>query len=116
VAQTTNSPAQLTVAESPLNHTLNLYVRTTNGRADVRLHPAFEGHFGAETSSADEVIFVKGDVDDPSGQGRERKFEDFQWNRSGRRGLRGRVGWGTTEGKLGVVDVRTSGAPVMLVV
>jgi hypothetical protein len=91
-------------------------VRTTNGRADVRLHPAFEGNFGAQTSSADEVILVKADVDDPSGQGRERKFEDIRWDRSGLQGLRGRVGWGTQEGKSGMVDVRTSGAPVVLVV
>lgn len=64
----------LSFLNQPLSSLLYLESRTSNGRSDVKLHPAFEGKYALRTSNAQAQVLFE-DVDDPSGEGRRRHTE-----------------------------------------
>ena len=51
-ANTHNAPLNLDFISAPLDAALELEAHTSNGGADVRLHPSYEGRFDASTMNS----------------------------------------------------------------
>ncbi|KAI0786223.1 hypothetical protein C8Q75DRAFT_772828 [Abortiporus biennis] len=90
--RTSNSPLDVFIPEAPLNHTLKLNAVSSNGQIRAGIHKAFEGNFGARSSTwfTPNVFFSSTQEEDPSGQNRERKTSLTK----GRGYVRGWVSWG----------------------
>ncbi|KAL4259465.1 hypothetical protein AB1N83_008607 [Pleurotus pulmonarius] len=106
---TSNAPLSVDFPVAPVNSTLSLDGKTSNAPATVSLHPTYEGRFKLITSLFTPVL-EKSSVDDPSGRGRERSIE----SRSSRGVLSGRVQWRGSDKSEGMVQVKSSIAPVVL--
>lgn len=74
-AHTSNNHLNLNFRSSPVDSQLDVKGRTSNGPASVTLHSAFEGKYHADTSNA-RAELVKADMEDPSGEGRTRVFDE----------------------------------------
>ncbi|KDR84319.1 hypothetical protein GALMADRAFT_237095 [Galerina marginata CBS 339.88] len=110
---TSNSPLRVTFSDSPVDSRLSLKASTSNSPATVSLHPAYEGTFTVQTSLFGPTLRRKSDVEDPSGEGRERNVK-FGSIGKGPRVLTGEVYWDEKRKDEGAVSVRTSNSPVVL--
>lgn len=108
-ASTTNNALRLAFPKSPVDSTLKLSARTTNGPATVSLHPSYEGSFQLSSTQFLPKV-VKHDVSDPSGRERQRRVE---YGSSSRTALSGKVSWSAKEGP-GSVLVGTTNAYLTL--
>lgn len=102
---------QLAVVAAPINSTVRVDATTSIGAVGVKLPNTFEGSFIAATSLSSLSVKFDDSVEDPMGAGRERRHEYRQeagWWADGRV-------WWSDEGKgRGIVNLRTSMAPIML--
>jgi len=71
-AHTTNSPIDVVYDHSPVDSFLKFNALSTNSPVRAVLHRAYEGTFALSTTNARAVLDRLPDVEDPSGQGRER--------------------------------------------
>ncbi|KAG6834212.1 hypothetical protein H0H93_011148 [Arthromyces matolae] len=116
-SHTSNAPIDIIFTHAPSESTLILNSITSLGPNTVSLHPTYEGYFTAATSLGRTKVEVDEDVEDPEGKGRKRVW---RWSYRGNVAS-GSVQWvGSKDEKFkkgdlkGVVDVRTSLAPVTL--
>lgn len=110
--QSINSNGRLDLAfpTQPLNSFFSLDAKTSNARADVGLHPAYEGSFQLRTSNARPALEDE-NPRDPSGQGRRRRTS-YQTLKNGV--LNGLVQWDDEVGKRSWIHLQSSNAPVTL--
>ncbi|KAF9471939.1 hypothetical protein BDN70DRAFT_887570 [Pholiota conissans] len=73
-ATTTNSPVDISFLTAPLDSSLQVKAVTTNSPAIVNAHPTYQGGFFLDNEGP-ELHENRGAVVDPSGEGRERRFE-----------------------------------------
>jgi hypothetical protein len=109
--ETTNAPITAMYEVSPGIVTLSSHFKTSDGRIDVRLPPAFEGTLAGKTTGYKALIEYKEDLDDPSGQGRHRSFESIE---SSKEAFRSKISWDGDMHEQGVSDTITSNAPVFV--
>jgi len=107
--QTVNSPLALTYVDSPLNSKLTSKASTRNSPATVYLHSAFEGSFSVKSSIIGPSL-EKRLVEDPAGEGRERRVTSYK--RGGT--IQGSVRWVGGSGT-GSVEVSTELSPAKLI-
>jgi len=88
-AHTTNSPIEVVYDDSPVDSFLEFKAVSTNSPVRAVLHRAYEGKFALSTTNAGAVLNHLRDVEDPSGQGRERSVT----KRSVRSYISGSVEW-----------------------
>ncbi|KJA27953.1 hypothetical protein HYPSUDRAFT_790490 [Hypholoma sublateritium FD-334 SS-4] len=122
-ATTSNSDLHLRFAAQPVDSRLDLSASTTNGPADVSVHPAYEGHFVLQSSTG-ALIHEEKDVRDPSGYRRERHVHFRELQSGGMSVVEGRVQWwrhkgprrhhdaGGTRRTDGIVSVSNTNAPL----
>ena len=120
---TFNSRIGFYIPTAPISSSVIVQGATTNGLAEVVLHPTFEGDFALDTSSVfDAKVIIGKDRDnkkDPEGRGRERQVAI---DLAGEGTARGRVWWekpGEKKGGRnlkGRVQLVTSNANALLVV
>lgn len=81
------------------------------------LPAAYEGDYSLSTTNLGPNVERRGDVEDPKGLGRRR---DVQIRRVDRGSIQGTIAWvgGRSSGESGkgTVDVKTSNAPIRLIV
>jgi hypothetical protein len=112
-ATTSNAKLNLEYDDAPVNARLTSKAKTSNGRASVKMHPAFEGTFELKTSNASPVLR---DVrpSDPSGRGRRRTLNQYQNKKT----ISGSVYWVDWNGRGGELKssstVATSNAQVVV--
>ncbi|KAL1665752.1 hypothetical protein GGF50DRAFT_52006 [Schizophyllum commune] len=92
--RTHNTGLTLEFLSSPLDAALTLDAHTTLGKADVRLHPTYEGAFDASTSLA-RVQVRKGEEDEGTGRG----ARGLELRQNVGTHVEGAVGW-SEEGKV----------------
>lgn len=105
-----NGRLDLAFPTQPLNSYLSLDAKTSNARADVGLHPAYEGSFQLRTSNRSPALEDE-KPRDPSGQGRRRRI-NYQVLNGGV--LNGQVQWGDEGAKRSWIHLQSSNAPVTL--
>lgn len=110
VASTTIGRLNLAFPEAPIGSSLFLDASTSLASADVQLHKTYEGAFSLETTLQRPTIQVDGTVEDPAGQGRERKVEVHQFSSH----TEGSISWGEGGNDLGDIRIATTLAAVIL--
>lgn len=121
-ATTSNSDLHLRFAAQPVDSRLDLNAATTNGPAEVSVHPAYEGRFVLQSSTGAHIREEK-DAQDPSGYKRERHVHYREMQSGGMNVVEGRVQWWGNKGPrrrhdaggrtYGLVSVRNTNAPLM---
>ncbi|KAF7428848.1 hypothetical protein PC9H_008080 [Pleurotus ostreatus] len=109
-AFTSNAPLDIDFPTAPIDSTLSLDSKTSNGAASVSLHPTFEGRFELVSSLFPPTV-EKSTISDPSGRGRERTIQYTSLNRGV---LSGKVQWAGSDKSDGRVLVKSSNAKVTL--
>ncbi|KAF4598791.1 hypothetical protein EYR38_007199 [Pleurotus pulmonarius] len=109
-AFTSNAPLDINFPTAPVDSTLSLDAKTSNGGAEVSLHPTYEGRFEL-VSSLFAPSVEKSAVSDPSGRGRERTIQYTSLNKGI---LSGNVQWTGSDESDGRVLVKSSNAKVTL--
>jgi DUF4097 and DUF4098 domain-containing protein YvlB len=104
VASTKNSPVNVSFPIAPVNSTLKCTVSTSNGDANVYMHPTYEGSVMLSTSNGMTKLLQSDDVEDPAGLDRPRTIK---WDVISRWAWMGWVGWGEKK-KVGELTVSTS--------
>lgn len=69
---TTNGPIEVVYDDSPVDSVLKFNALSTNSPVRAFLHRAYQGKFALSTTNARAVLDFLRDVEDPSGQGRQR--------------------------------------------
>ncbi|KAJ6559745.1 hypothetical protein B0H19DRAFT_944537, partial [Mycena capillaripes] len=106
---TSNGPLGITFPSSPVGSALRLAARTSNTRAEVALHGAYEGSFSVATSNNSPLVKRRDETDD----GRRVEYDSV--GSHGRR-LHGHIYSKEGNKEHGEVRVTTSNAPVVLLV
>ena len=97
-ARGTNASVMLDVSHAPVESRLVLNARAMGARADVVLHPTFEGLYLIESAHAGSAkLHERKGVEDPSGRGRKRSVDMFNWRN---KRLVGYVGWSSSSDEL----------------
>lgn len=90
-ARSINGPVMLDVSAAPVESRLVLNAKAIGARADVILHPTFEGLYLIESAHAGSTkLHERKEVEDPSGRGRTRRVEKFNWRNQR---MAGYIGW-----------------------
>lgn len=106
VASTKNALVDLQFTTAPVDSILACSVSTSNGPADVHLHPTYEGSVTLVNSHGITGIHQNDALEDPSGRGRSRVVG---WDHKWKLWWLGWVGWGEKK-KAGQLVVKTSNA------
>lgn len=73
-----NASVVLDVSAAPVDSRLETNARAVGARADVVLHPTFEGTFLVESARVGGAkLHVRKGIEDPAGRGRKRRVETF---------------------------------------
>ncbi|KAJ6454153.1 hypothetical protein C8R45DRAFT_846739, partial [Mycena sanguinolenta] len=110
-ARTAHGRVGVDVLSAPLNSNITLQATTAIGPAEISLPPSYEGAFSGSTSLGSVDIAADGEIEDPAGEGRERRIEFAE---VGRNRKAGHVGWSEEGMARGKVSVVTSMAPVRI--
>ncbi|KAK7052813.1 hypothetical protein VNI00_004132 [Paramarasmius palmivorus] len=108
-AVTSNGPLNLDIKEMPLDSTLSLEGKTSNGYGDVWLPAPYEGSYTLKTSNSP-LILDQRKKDDPWWRGRNRHVE---MNRS-KLVMEGMIYWDEANKEKSSVSVKSSNAPLTL--
>jgi len=113
LATTANGPIDVSFPTAPVSSVLNLKAVTANAHTDVSLHPTYEGVFHLNSVLLSPKLVVDADIEDPSGNGKERTV-NAEGSKKGE--LSGEVFWGEKgdDTPAGSVEVRTTLAPNVL--
>jgi hypothetical protein len=107
---TSNSPLVVKFPYAAIDSVLHLSAKTSNSPAFVELNPAYEGTFSLTTSIFRPRVDVNENVEDPTGEGRQREVD---FNTVGKE-LKGSVHWGDDTENQGHVELVTSILPAHL--
>ncbi|KAJ7167980.1 hypothetical protein C8R46DRAFT_951099 [Mycena filopes] len=118
LARTSNGPLNLSVPGSPVQSKLTLNAITSNARAEVRLHRAYQGAFAVSTSSHFPVEVRRLDGSEEDSRRIEYRDHDGGHGHGHRKGedVRGVIYEKEAHKGLGKVRVRTSNAGATLLV
>lgn len=108
-SRSSNGAVKLRYEDTPARVRLDSEVRTSNGPAEVVMHPMFEGAYEVETSNGRPIVRDTQPVD-PTGAGRRRVVEQT----TSRNTIFGRMYWVGGRGGEGSCTVRSSNARVSL--
>ncbi|KAM5544973.1 hypothetical protein V8D89_001084 [Ganoderma adspersum] len=124
-AFTFRAPLDMHFVDAPPGHALVAAASTTNARAAIALHEAFEGAFDlrSENAGTPPAVHARVGVHDPAGRGRFRDYDyDYDYAVDGkaegrdRDRVQGNVWWDWERRARGRVRVSTSDAPLELTV
>ena len=105
------SGVQIKFDEAPVESTLVLTSKTSTGSINTDLHPTYEGTFSLSSSLRFPAVNVKDDVEDPTGEGRERTVNVI---RTRGHTVVGDVRWGDTRVDGSRVDLKSDiGTPCL---
>jgi hypothetical protein len=109
-AHTSNAPLEVRFSDAPVDSVLQLSAKSSNAPVSVGLHPTYEGTFSLKSSIFRPRVDVDEGVEDPKGEGRDRKID---FNAVGK-DVKGSVRWVEEDGdddgfeKRGCVELVTS--------
>ncbi|KDQ56481.1 hypothetical protein JAAARDRAFT_36637 [Jaapia argillacea MUCL 33604] len=112
IGSTSNAHLDVQFPVSPVSSRLNVDLKTSNAPATVAMHPAYEGTFNLRTSNLRPSIESPDTVEDPSGKGRKRSVYQSSYTRGN---IEGMVYWDKLNRDAGDVHVKSSNAPIRLV-
>ncbi|PVF97004.1 hypothetical protein CPB86DRAFT_707903 [Serendipita vermifera] len=110
IASTKNSPVEVKFPVAPVNSTLKCTVSTSNGDANVYMHPTYEGSVVLTTSNGMTKLHQEEGIKDPAGLDRPRIIK---WNVVSRWAWMGWIGWGEQK-KVGELTVSSSNGAIVL--
>jgi hypothetical protein len=110
---TTNGPIEVVYDDSPVDSVLKFNALSSNFPVGAFLHRAYEGTFALSSNAHSSVDFLR-DVEDPSGQGRQRRLTRLDRGRY----RSGKVEWVPSSGydHAGSVNIATTNDLVVLTV